>query len=242
LPQERPIERRAARAAGFLKAVVLVESSKRVALVAVLWAACAQAPPPATHVPIHRVAGHEARRVSLTLTDVLGGPVRLGHGQERVAVVVFISKQSRDESAELLRRLDERVLNRPVDSIGVVDVARYSGFTRGIAERRLRQSLVDGRAKRRERRLALGIDASAALVDRWHLIGDFNGAVLDAFGVEREPVHPIAFVVERSGAVRGPYRDLESVLGAIGTKAASRARAAHSDAASPDSSHLHTER
>jgi hypothetical protein len=224
-----------------LKAVVLVESSRRVALVAALFAACAQ-PLPRARAPIHRVAGHEARRVSLSLTDVLGGPVRLGRGQERVAVVVFMSKQSRYESAELLRRLDERVLNRPVDSIGVVDVSRYSGFVRGIAERRLRQSLVDGRAKRRERRLALGIDASAVLVDRWHLIGDFSGAVLDAFGVEREPEHPIAFVVDRSGAVRGPYRDLEPLLGAIGATARAPASAAHSDAALPDSSHLRTER
>jgi len=214
---------------------------RRVALAAVVLAACAHAPAPAPS-PIERVAGHEAKRVSLSLTDALGEPVRLGPGQPRASVVVFMSKASSAESAELLRKLDEQAVTAPIDQVGVVDVARYSGFVRRIAERRLRQSLEEGRVKRRRRRLALGLDASQAIVDRWHLIGDFDGAVLEAFGVQTEPKHPVAFVVDRSGAVSGPYYDLQSLLGAVGAATGSPASAAHSGAAARASSVARSER
>ncbi len=187
-------------------------------LLALLFVACAEPRPQPrasrAKSPIHRVAGRAARSVSLSLTDALGGAVRLGAGQERVAVVVFMSRSSGDESKKFLRALDEKLLNGPVDSIGVVDLERYGGLWRSIAERRLRSALVEGRAARKERRLACGADASPSFVDRWHLIGDFDGAVLGAFGVDREPPHPVAYVVDRSGALSGPYSELGALVDA----------------------------
>jgi hypothetical protein len=194
---------------------------KRV-LFALLVAGCAgekAPPPPRTPADVQRVSGRE---IDLSLGDVLGRPVRLG-GQAPVAVVVFISRESKEESSELLRRLDERLLNAPIETVGIVDLRRYgSGLMRKIATRKLKQSAEDSRNRRRERREAKGSDASPANVDRFHLVGDFDGSIYSKFGVEEEPDHPVAYVVQRSGAVQGPYRDADSLAAAVGQALAER--------------------
>jgi hypothetical protein len=164
--------------------------------------------------PIQKVAGREPA-VRLSFNDALSHPVQLG-GQERVTVVIFFSRNSKDAAGELARRLDEDLLDGPVDMVSVVDLRRYSGaLPSAIARKRLKQSAEDGRARRRQRRQQHGVDASDSFLDRWHLVGDFDGKIFDAFHVAPEPDHPVAFIVDRSGAFLGPYGDAETVLGAV---------------------------
>lgn len=163
----------------------------------------------------------------LALTDALGDRVRLGSPDQRhVTIVVFMSRGAKDEAAEFLRSLDERLLNQPVESVGVVDVRKYGGVMRPIAEHQLSKAAGDGRDKRRKRREERGLDASQEYVSRWHLIGDFDGKLLERFGVEPEPQHPLAFVVDRCGQVGGPLREVDAVVSAVdhaigGSKSAS---------------------
>ena len=184
-----------------------------VALVLVV-AACAAPRPPGELVagPIQKHPAPRARRVKLSFNDALGEAVRLG-GQERATVVFFISRESGDESKEFITKADEALIQVPVDMVGVVDVRRYHNrFMRSIVERKLRGSEKDGRAHRRQRREERHADLSHA--NAWHLAGDFDGTVYNAFGVEPEPEHPIAYVVLPSGAVYGPYRELAPLVAA----------------------------
>jgi hypothetical protein len=163
-----------------------------------------------------------AGRVELTLTGVLGDPVHLGPPrQQRPTIVYFMSRRAQEESSTLARSVDEALLNAPVEAVGIVDLRRYGGILRRLATSYVRKSATEALDHRRRRRLAKGLDASAEYVNRWHLIGDFDGALFDRFGVEREPAHPRAFVLDRDGAVHGPFGDTAGVLAAFAT--ASRA-------------------
>jgi hypothetical protein len=155
-------------------------------------------------------------RVQLALRDVLGEAVALGAPEPALPTIVFfMSKRSQDEAAALVRTVDEQTLDRAIELVGVVDVQRYGGFWRRLAQSRLERSARDARARRTERRVARGVDASAAAVNRWHLVGDFEGALFTQFGVEREPSHPVAFVIDRGGALRGPFRDAVALVAAV---------------------------
>jgi hypothetical protein len=147
--------------------------------------------------------------------DVLGEPVQLGPGQKRLAVVYFMSERAKDESARLARAVDEQLLNAPMDTIGIVDVRKYGGIFRSLASSRMRKAEWESRDHRRTLRLGLGIDASPEVVNRWHLLGDFDGKLFDRFSVEKNPARPVSFVLDKSGAVHGPYRDTNDLLSAL---------------------------
>jgi hypothetical protein len=151
-----------------------------------------------------------------------------------------MSRTAKDEAATFLRDLDEHLLNGPIESVGIVDVRDYGGITRGLVQRRLKKALEEGRDRRRERREQRGIDASPSYVNRWHLVGDFDGALASRFGVGPEPAHPVAFVVDRCGVVNGPLRDVGRVLTAV-AHAVSSSKSRKSAAARP-SRPLHTAR
>jgi hypothetical protein len=148
--------------------------------------------------------------------DALGEPVQLGPGQKRVAVVYFMSERAKDESAALARTVDERLLNAPMDTIGIVDVRKYSLF-KSLVNSHLRKAEWESRDHRRERRLEHGIDASPEFVNRWHLLGDFDGKLFDRFSVEKNPARPVAFVLDKMGEVHGPYRETSELLVALST-------------------------
>jgi hypothetical protein len=188
------------------------------AVALVLIAGCASERPYRRHLagPIPPTRGAHLRSVTLSTKDVLGEPVRLGTpDQKRIAVVFFMSPQSKDESAEFVRDVDEKLLDRPVDPIGIVDVRAYSGLTRPIAEWQLRKSVKEARERRRKRREERQVDASLDVINRWHLIGDFDGALFKKFDVDLELERPLAFVVERTGTLHGPYRDVAGVAAAV---------------------------
>jgi hypothetical protein len=159
--------------------------------------------------------GH-AGPLKLAIEGVLGDRVALGPpGQSRTTVVIFMSRRAKDECARFGRELDERTLDRVLESVAVVDVHRYGGWLRRMALSRLRKSAEEALARRRERRTERGADASDEVVGRWHLVGDFDGALFSRFAVALDPEHPVAFVLDRGGLVRGPYRDVAAVLAAI---------------------------
>jgi hypothetical protein len=158
-------------------------------------------------------ASAAAPPLSLDAVDVLGNPVHVAAHQP--AVLIFMSKRARDASAAFARAVDEKLLDRPVESISIVDVRRYAGVLKSLASSYLRRSAEEGKVKRRERRQAAGVDASATAVDRWHLIGDFDGSLFARFGVEAEPKQPLAFVVDAGGALHGPFRDVAPVVAAL---------------------------
>jgi hypothetical protein len=155
-------------------------------------------------------------KISRSCEGVLGDHVALGApAQSRPTIVYFMSKRAGEESAKLAQAVDEQLLDARVEQVGIVDTHRYGGWLRAIAMGRLKKSAGDSRVRRRERRIARGADASPAEVDRWHLVGDFDDALFDLFGVEHEPAHPVAFVVDRSGSVSGPFRDVAAVVSAL---------------------------
>ncbi|MDB4970257.1 MAG: hypothetical protein JWN44_5946 [Myxococcales bacterium] len=157
-------------------------------------------------------------RMQLSVQGVLGDAVNLGPPyQARPTILVFMSRRAKDESSAFARALDETLLNAPVESVGVVDVRRYAGLLRRVATSYLKKSASEALDHRRERRVAMGIDASAEVVNRWHLIGDFDGALFERFSVEREPARPLAFLVDRDGGVHGPFADVTSVVSAYST-------------------------
>ncbi|MCU1281683.1 MAG: hypothetical protein JWM53_5229, partial [bacterium] len=123
-----------------------------------------------------------------------------------------MSQRAREASSTFARAVDESLLNAPVEEVGIVDVRRYGGVLRRLASSYLRKSADEVLVHRRERRLARGVDASPEFVNRWHLIGDFDGSLFDRFGVEYEPARPLAFVLGRDGALHGPFADVASVL------------------------------
>jgi hypothetical protein len=152
----------------------------------------------------------------LVLDGVLGDRVELGSPQQkRTTVVIFMSRRSKDASSGFARSIDEKLLNGPVESVGIVDVRKYSGLMRRLAQSYLRKSAEESRSRRRDRRTAAGIDASAEFVNRWHLVGDFDGSLFARFGVDAEPDKPLAFVLSRDGSVRGPYRDVDALLRSV---------------------------
>lgn len=156
------------------------------------------------------------RTVQLSIRDVLGNPVQIGTpDRSKLTLVVFISRSSKDEAADLLQEIDDKLMDRPIETVAIVDVTKFAGILHRAASRQLRKSAQEARVKRRERREQRGVDASPAAVDRWHLVGDFSGANLDRFGVAREPAHPVAFVVGCSGAMLGPFHDAEALLAAV---------------------------
>jgi hypothetical protein len=157
-----------------------------------------------------------AAPVQLTVADVLGEAVRLGPPAVAPATVLFfVSQRAKDESQEFARAVDERLLEQPIESVAIVDVRRYAGALRRLATSYLRRSAAEARERRRQRRVERGVDASPATVNRWHLLGDFDGALFERFGVEREPAHPVAFVVDRVGGLRGPFRAVGEVAAAV---------------------------
>jgi hypothetical protein len=156
-----------------------------------------------------------AAPLPLRLEGVLGEPIALGPpAQARTTIVFFMSRATRDESAAFARAVDEQLLTAPVESIGIVDMHRYGGLLRGLAMSALRRATAEGRQRRRERREAHRVDASPTVVDRWHMVGDFDGTLFDRFGVGRDPAHPVAFVLDRAGGLHGPFRDAASLVSA----------------------------
>jgi hypothetical protein len=157
--------------------------------------------------------------VRMAFADVLGESVRIGSpDQPRSAILFFMSRRSKDVSTEFARAVDERLVAAQVDSIAIVDVRRYGGLLRGLALSRMRKSEVESREHRRVRRLAHGVDASPEVVSRWHLIADFDGSLFTRFGVEAEPSRPIAFLVDPSGSLRGPYTDADALCAAYAAR------------------------
>jgi hypothetical protein len=163
-------------------------------------------------------AAPRASAVELHLVDVLGN--RVDVTAPAPAVLIFMSKRAKDASAAFARDVDQRLLAVPVESIGIVDVRRYGGLLRKLATSYLKRAAEDARVTRRERRQARGVDASPAAVDRWHLIGDFDGTIFGRFGVAPDPEQPLAFVLDRGGDVHGPFRDVERVVAAVSTASA----------------------
>jgi hypothetical protein len=178
--------------------------------------------------PSSKNSKEEAPRptIQLDTKDVLGAPVRLGNNQERVAVVVLISRTSKDESSELLKGFDERLLNAPIETVSIVDMRKYSGIMHSLAERQLRKSAEESRTKRRQRREAQHADASDAVVNRWHLLGDYDGKLFEKFGAGAEPQHPVGFVVDMTGGLHGPYGELSTLVAAANHAMAANGRAA----------------
>jgi hypothetical protein len=156
------------------------------------------------------------------VTDALGEPVRLGD-HDLTTIVVFLSRGAGDEASDLVRRLDEQLLNRPVQMVGIVDLRKYR-LVRRLADQRLKKSAAESREHRRERRVAHGVDASDTYVRRWHVIGDFDGKLLERFGVAPEPPRPVAFVISACDHRAGPFQELEATLRAVDHAASKRAR------------------
>lgn len=154
-----------------------------------------------------------ASAIELHVTDVLGKQVSVA--SKLPTVLIFMSRSAKDASSAFARAVDERLLDRPIESVGIVDVRKYGGLLRSLATKYLKRSAEDAKVKRRERREARGVDASPAAVDRWHLVGDFDGALFAQFGVEAEPKQPLAFVVDCGGALHGPYRDVDPLVAAV---------------------------
>lgn len=164
-----------------------------------------------------------ARSVQLDVDAVLGEHVTLGPpSQARTTVVFFMSRKAESESTAFGRDIDERLLDAAIESVAIVDMHPYAGWLRRLATSRLKKSAEEARVHRRERRVARGIDASNDVINRWHLIGDFDGALFSRFGVAADLAHPIAFVLDKSGTVLGPFHDVPAVAAAVGQ--ATRAR------------------
>lgn len=153
--------------------------------------------------------------VRLDLRDVLGERVALP-AAARATVLLFMSRRAGDECNAFGRDLDEQLLDAPIESVAFVDVRRYAGWLRRLAESRMKKSALEAREHRRARRLEHGANASSDVVNRWHLVGDFDGALFSQFGVEGEPEHPLAFVLDPKGALRGPFREVRAVVAAVG--------------------------
>ena len=176
----------------------------------------------AVALPGANVAHAASTQVELHVVDVLGARVDVAPQAHARTVLIFMSKRAKEASAAFARAVDERLIDRPIESIGVVDVRRYAGMLRGLATSYLRRSAEESKVKRRERREARGVDASPAAVDRWHLIGDFDGSLFARFGVEAEPKEPLAFVVDTGGALHGPFREVDRVVDAATAPAAAQ--------------------
>jgi hypothetical protein len=161
------------------------------------------------------VATAAANPVEIHVVDVLGAKVDVAPQAHARTVLIFMSKRAKEASAAFARAVDERLIDRPIESIGVVDVRRYAGMLRGLATSYLRRSAEESKVKRRERRVARGVDSSPAAVDRWHLVGDFDGSLFTRFGVEAEPKEPLAFVVDTGGELHGPFREVDRVVAAL---------------------------
>ncbi len=150
----------------------------------------------------------QTRRVSFRARDAAGAWVDLSSYRGRaVALVALTNPYASEQCRAVLAQIDEVLLNEPaLETFLVVDVVGYDNFiTRGPARGRLRRSLADARSRRRERRLARGADASDAQIDRFHLVGDFEGRILRLFGVDSFDAGPVAFVVDGDGTVVGPF-------------------------------------
>jgi hypothetical protein len=62
------------------------------------------------------------------------------------------------------------------------------------------------------------------VVERWHLVPDFDGSLFARFAVAPDPEHPLAFVVDRQGNAQGPYRDAAGILAALASVSSRSAR------------------
>lgn len=158
------------------------------------------------------------------LVDVLGAAVALPAPSREPTVLIFMSRAAKDASSAFARSIDEKLLDRPIESIGIVDVRKYGGILKRMATSYLKRSAEEAKVRRKERRVAAGVDASPAAVDRWHLIGDFDGSLFTRFGVGTEPAQPLAFVLDGAGAVHGPYQDVGAVVAAVSAATAHPAR------------------
>ena len=186
----------------------------RTLLALCLFVGCAH---PATRLagPIQKTGGCLERRFDVK--DSLGESVALGANEEQLTtVVVLLSRAASEDASQFIRQIDEHLLNAPVQIVGIVDLHRYGGLARSLAERSLRKAAAESREKRRKRREAQGVDSSPTFVNRWHVIGDFAGRLLGRFGVALDPKEPVAFVVTSCGQVRGPFHDVDATLAAVG--------------------------
>jgi hypothetical protein len=152
----------------------------------------------------------------VALKGVLDEPVALGPPQQaRTTILFFMSRRAREACSTFGGAVDERLLDVAVESVGIIDVRPYAGWMRPIATSRLRREAEAARERRRQRRIARGVDASAEVVNRWHLIGDFDGSLFARFGVQAEPERPLAFVLDREGRLRGPYDDVSTLVAVV---------------------------
>jgi hypothetical protein len=154
---------------------------------------------------------------SPSLQDVLGEAVPLGPpAQAHATILFFMNERLKNESAAFAREVDERLLDGPVETVSIVDVRRYGGWLKRLAMGQLRKSAAEARERRRQRRVTRGADASPSVVNRWHLVADFDGSLFRRFGVAPELVQPLAFVLDTAGKLRGPFHEAASVVRAVG--------------------------
>jgi hypothetical protein len=158
----------------------------------------------------------------LTLRGSFGETISLGPPEQARTTIVFImSPKAQEESNAFGREVDERTLDADIDSVAIVDLHRYGGWLRGLASSRLRKAAEETLARRRARRQGRGADGANGatnndeIVRRWHLVGDFDGSLLMRFAVAADPGHPLAFVLDRRGALQGPFRQVADVITAV---------------------------
>jgi hypothetical protein len=167
-------------------------------------------------VPLPNARASSLPPIHLTLRGVLGEPISFGApDQARTTIVFIMSRRAQDESSNFGREVDERTLDADVESVAVIDMRRYGGWLRNIAVSRLRKAAEESLARRRARRLAHSRTLDEEAIKRWHLVGDFDGALLSRFAVTPDPDHPLAFVLDRRGAPLGPFRQVADVLAAV---------------------------
>jgi hypothetical protein len=166
--------------------------------------------------PGAQAVGGSARAV----TGVLGDVVALAPPEQaRPVILFFMSPNAKEESVSFGREVDERTLDADVESVAIVDLHRYGRWLRSLVLSRLRRSAEEVRAHNRTRRQARGLDSSDGAVNRWHLVGDFDGSMFSRFRVAPDPQHPCALVLDTRGALHGPYRDVAAVVAAVGEAA-----------------------
>jgi hypothetical protein len=176
------------------------------------WNSVAHETPPASRRPARKTT---TRVVRLSANDVLGEPVRLGPGTHApVTVVFFVSHKSEKQSEQLATEVDQKLSDRPLARVTVVDAHKYNGILKGEATKRLKKAAEKTRLQRQKQLAERPARASRKSVDRWYLVGDFDGSWFNAFGLPRDTPLPVAFVVARSGTLSGPYREATAVAAA----------------------------
>ena len=167
---------------------------------------------------IGRVAGAGTLApLHLVLDGALGERIAVGPPEQARTMVVFVmSRRAQEESSAFGRTVDEHTLDADLESVAIVDLRRYGGWLRRLASARLHRAAEDALARRRARRPP---HSDEQAIRRWHLVGDFDGSLLGRFAVAPDPAHPLAFVLDRGGALHGPFHQVAEVLTAVAAAA-----------------------